>query len=439
MLKYSVKFDLYPQKNSAGLTENRPIRMRVAYSGNRVELRVGYSVDSEKWDSSSERAVRNTKNRYNQTANEINKAIENCQDVIDNLFIRFEQIDKKIPTPAELRDAFNNQMGRVKPVIEEVVAEPRKEEVVARTFFEVFDEFTATMGRMNSWTTATYTKFNSIRLHLHNYNPDLPLNDLTDLDLQGFIESLQASDLRNTTISKYIGFVRWFLRWAYGKDYYNGKLHESFRPKLKGIDGNSKEVIHLTWKELLHLLDFEFPENRPSLPAVRDVFCFCCFTGLRYSDVAKLRRSDVRDNCIKVVTQKTIDGLTIELNDYSRAILDKYKDVKFSKNLALPVISNAKMNEHLKVMGELAGLDEPQRIVFFKGNQRHEMTFPKYALLTSHCGRRTFIVIALYLGISAEVVMKWTGHSDFKAMKPYVKIIDELKVQEMTKFNKKRE
>ena len=94
------------------------------------------------------------------------------------------------------------------------------------------------------------------------------------------------------------------------------------------------------------------------------------------------------------------------------------------------------MNEHLKTMGEVVGLDEPQRIVYFKGSQRYEEVYPKYALLTTHCGRRTFIVNALRLGVPSEVIMKWTGHSDYKAMKPYIKIVDKLKVSEMDKFNK---
>lgn len=184
------------------------------------------------------------------------------------------------------------------------------------------------------------------------------------------------------------------------------------------------------------LMDWQAPADKAYLDRVRDVFCFCCFTGLRYSDVAKLTRSDIRDSYFTIVTQKTSDFVKIELNNYSRSILEKYADFPFENNKALPVISNAKMNEYLKELGRLAGLDEPQRVVYFMGNRRHEEVFPKYALLTTHAGRRTFVVNALYLGIPAEVIMRWTGHSDFKSMKPYTKIVDTLKEQEMEKFNR---
>ena len=136
-----------------------------------------------------------------------------------------------------------------------------------------------------------------------------------------------------------------------------------------------------------------------------------------------------------MVTQKTHDGLRIELNDHAQAILDKYKNDNIKGDLALPVISNVKMNEQLKVMGQVCGIDEPTRIVYFIGHERHEQVFPKWALLTTHCGRRTFVVTALQLGIPSEVIMKWTGHSDMKAMKPYMAIVDELKAKAMERFN----
>ncbi|MBQ6910713.1 MAG: hypothetical protein IJQ35_00950 [Bacteroidales bacterium] len=40
-----------------------------------------------------------------------------------------------------------------------------------------------------------------------------------------------------------------------------------------------------------------------------------------------------------------------------------------------------------------------------------------------------------FLCISPNIVMKWTGHSDYKAMKPYIDIVDSIKAESMTKFN----
>lgn len=66
---------------------------------------------------------------------------------------------------------------------------------------------------------------------------------------------------------------------------------------------------------------------------------------------------------------------------------------------------------------------------------RQERVVPKYQAITTHAGRRTFVVNALRLGIPPSVVMEWTGHSDYKAMKPYIKIVDESKAVNMRRFN----
>lgn len=87
------------------------------------------------------------------------------------------------------------------------------------------------------------------------------------------------------------------------------------------------------------------------LERVRDVFLFQCFTGLRYSDVFNLKRSDIKDNHIEITTVKTADSLIIELNKHSKSILYKYKDIPFENDKVLPVITNQKMNEYLKELG----------------------------------------------------------------------------------------
>lgn len=136
-----------------------------------------------------------------------------------------------------------------------------------------------------------------------------------------------------------------------------------------------------------------------------------------------------------MTTIKTADSLIIELNDQSKAILDKYKDEEFEGDRVLPMITNQRMNKYIKELGQLAGIDEPVRITNYKGNERIDEVKTKYELLCTHTGRRTFICNALSLGIPVNVVMKWTGHSDYKSMKPYIDVVDEIKVKSMEKFN----
>ena len=56
-------------------------------------------------------------------------------------------------------------------------------------------------------------------------------------------------------------------------------------------------------------------------------------------------------------------------------------------------------------------------------------------LIGTRTGRRTVIVNTLSLDITPNIVTKWTGHSDYKAMKPYIDIVDSIKASSMTKFD----
>ena len=165
------------------------------------------------------------------------------------------------------------------------------------------------------------------------------------------------------------------------------------------------------------------------------MFLFCCFSGLRHSDAYNLRRSDVKEDHIEVTTVKTADSISIELNSVTKEILKRYADVPLKDNRALTVFTNQAMNRYLKELCRLAGIDDEIRITTYKGNERLDEIKHKWELVGTHTGRRTFIVNALSLGIPPNIVMKWTGHSDYKAMKPYIDIVDSIKADSMTKFD----
>jgi len=183
------------------------------------------------------------------------------------------------------------------------------------------------------------------------------------------------------------------------------------------------------------LKEFSIPAEKSYLDRVRDVFRFCCVTGLRYSDAFNLRRADIKEDYIEVTTQKTTDSLRIPLNTPASAILEKYKNVPFENGKALPVISNQKMNDYLRELCQLAGIDAPVRITTIRGNVRTDEIIPKYKLIGTHAARRTFVTTMLSKGISAEVVMKITGHSSYSAMKPYIEIVSSARANAMQVLN----
>ncbi len=408
-----------------------PIRMRVTFNSKRIDFFTGYRTDVDKWDAENQRAT--AMNKYMQTANEINDYLDFLKNAINQVFHKYEFMET-MPTREQIRHDFNERISQGMDEnqrnddTDKEVTTPKKD-----IFWVAFKEFIKVNGRQNDWTDATYEKFEAMKNHLKDFRDGLTFEYFDEEGLLAYVDFLRDTEnMKNSTIGKQISFLKWFLRWCYFRGFHENRAYETFKPKLKSTQ---KKVIFLTREELTQLEKCKIPEEQGYLRRVRDVFLFCCYTGLRHSDVYNLRKSDVKEDHIEVTTIKTHDSLVIELNKYSKAILDKYKDEDFENYKVLPVISNQKMNVYLHELCKLAKIDEPIRQTYYKGNERIDKVEPKYKLIGTHAGRRTFICNALSLGIPAQVVMKWTGHSDYKAMKPYIDIADKIKAKAMEKFN----
>ena len=424
-IKRNIIFTLESKKKDGVLiVENVPIRMRVNFASKRIEFTTGYRIDAAKWDTDKQRVRNGCTNKLKQSASEINASLLGYYTEVQEIFKKFE-VEEIMPTPEQIKEAFN--------ALHKPIEEVKQRKSTPNVFYKAFDEFVRDCGRQNDWTDSTYEKFAAVKNHLMNFRDGLTFDFFDEKGLNDYVTYLRdVKEMRNSTIGKQLSFLKWFLRWAFKKGLHQNNAYDSYKPKLKSTQ---KKIIFLTWEELNKLREFEIPAAKQALDRVRDVFLFQCFTGLRYSDVFNLRRSDIKDDHIEVTTVKTSDSLIIELNKHSKAILDKYKDVAFEDDKVLPVITNQKMNDYLKELAELAGIDEPVRQTYYRGNERIDEVTPKYALLGTHASRRTFICNALALGIPPQVVMKWTGHSDYKAMKPYIDIADDIKANAMSKFN----
>lgn len=405
------------------IIENLPIRIRVSYEARRLEILTGYSVDLVMWDSDAERVKKNTTNRKKEKASDINAFLNRACYEIDESFKEFEVVDH-IPTRKELEETYLRRMqGR---------GADKKLRKVSR-FWEAMTQFKVAESKKNSWQYSTIQKFNTLEQHIKAYKEQPRFEDFTDRGITAFVGVLiEKEHLSNATVLKQLGYLKWFLKWAAVNKYHNVMDFKNYKPHLATT---KKKVIFLSIDEIKRLLAAEIPPTRPALERVRDVFVFCCFTGLRHSDAFNLRRSDIKDDCIEVTTKKTADSLVIDLSNVSKGILEKYKDIPFPDNKALPVISNQKMNDYLEELCKLAGLDEEIRLTSYHGGKRTDEVKKKYELLTTHSARRSFICNSLAAGIPVNVVMKWTGHSDYQAMKPYIDVADSIKAKEMDKLN----
>ena len=415
VVKYRAQFLLDKEKDSF----SAKLRYRIKWGKNIVAFGLGYRIDIEKWSLESQRCKNNTTHGKNKTpASVINRTIQKYEDAFLKIKNRSESEAIDL-APEEFRNLFNIEIGK------EVSTKTK-----SSSFFEIYDIFIFDEAQNNQWNKRTIQKMQTQKKVLYEFDFEMRFEKFNEEYISSYQKFLEDKDHKNSTISKELAALKWFLKWAKRKGYNKFSEFELFKPKIKNIQ---KKIIFLNQSELKKLREFEIPEENKNLEKIRDIFLFRCFTGLRYSDVFNLKKANIRENYIEVTTLKTSENLIIELNKLSKNILERYKDIEGEK--ALPVISNQKMNDYLKELAELAGINDLVTTTYYKGNVRFEEITPKYALLGTHAGRRTFVCNALSLGIPPNVVMKWTGHSDYKSMKPYIDIADEIKATAMDKFN----
>ncbi len=443
-----VKFYLSPQANKAG---EYPIRVSISVNGARYLTTAEYKVAGSAWvdklpddDPRKEKEKDYVVGKYTNSKGISSKVINARLNKIKGHFAEYELNKKGKPSEAELKEQFAVALGKAD--IEEEAPSP------AITIFGRLEEFKREQSLANQWAYGTMQCWKTFGNHLQDFNKIISFEDFDEDGITKFILYLRGTlNMEEKTVQKQYSNLKWFLNWAIRKGYTNQDYINRYKVKFKVLE---KPVIFLTKEELLKLYNYEIPANgakvklmdnsgneyekqvhdASGLAKTRDLFCFCAFTSLRYSDMANLRRNDIKDGILYITTQKTNDRIPIDLNAFAKEILDKYANQHFLDNLALPVISNQKMNKYLKDLGELCGFKDPIKRVCFRGGKRIEETYPKYEMLGTHAGRRTFICFALSSGIPPQVVMKWTGHSDYSAMKPYIDIAEKTKANAMSLF-----
>lgn len=415
--KRSITFRLKSSKATS-----TKILIRASWCGNRVEFYTPHTIDPKQWDSHRQRA-KGEKNNEGVSVSVINSDLNTLYTYIDDIFHQFEFVDKRPPTAEELKSLYNDAIGKetAKDIGDRVF-------LTLRAAYQEFLKFKR--GKIEHGTFKHYiTLGNHLDKH---FSASFELEQVNRKALQGFQDYLlNEAKLRNVTTERVVNFFRTFLRWASEQNLYSGDAHIKFVPKLKGT--KAKEIIILTKEELQILADYRFTDKQKNLEIARDLLLFGCYTGLRYSDIKALTKANIVDDKIQLITIKDTDTLSIELNSVSRAIIEKYKD--FDTKRLLPAYSNQKQNQYLKIVGRLAGLNAPTSTTYYDADGRNTEVKPKWQMLTTHIARRTFISNALSLGIPVSMVMGWSGHSDYKAMEPYIKMIDKQKRQAMDKLD----
>ncbi|MFZ4263817.1 site-specific integrase [Sphingobacterium sp. HJSM2_6] len=426
IIKRNIIFSLEKRKkNGLEIVENLPIRVRIIYAGERLDLFTGYRVDLIKWDEGKQRVKPSTTNKLKQAASEINASLTKIESIIQDIFKVYE-VKEEIPSLSVLKEDINAKIKIQTPIVEN--------KTIKINFFETFNQFLRECAKEDNWTISTIKKYTTLRNNLEKFDRRISLDSFDHKKLEKYLDYLVTKHkYKNTTLEKHLKFLKRFLKWGVNKGLISNDDYKSYFPKIKKV---SKKVIFLTKDDIDRIKRFQIPSEKQYLERVRDVLIFSCFSGMRYSDLYALTWDDMKSDSLEFITKKTDDKIIVELNDHTRAIIEKYRYTRFPKNKVLPVISNQKYNDYLKELGELIGFNDTVKEVYFRGNDRLESVKPMCSHFTSHIGRRSFICNGLYMGIPVHIMMKWTGHSDYDSMRPYIDTVDSMRSKAMEIFNK---
>ena len=415
------------------IIENVPILLEFRFDGFRVKYPVGYRIDLDKWNESEQRVKRNNFNKDGIGSNIINKRIQDISDQLNPIYESAIEKGFEI-NPKYIISEINDFLKAKDKIIEKDIIKKDIQFYLSMYIQKRMDK--------KEWSIGTKKKYEVLKNHLKKFNLNLHFNDITTDLLQSFVSfSWETLKHNNVTNEKNLKLFLSFLRWAKDKGYNTKFDFEKFKQSYKGNDTSARQnnIVFLSWDELQHLNNFDFSENKRH-ERIRDIFCFCCFTSLRYSDILNLKKSDVKTSpqgkiFIQFTTIKTNDSIDIELNKYALVIFEKYKDNPTKSNKLFPVPTNQKYNDYVKEVCKKVGFTDKITLTDYKGNERKETTFEKWQIVSTHTARKTFITNALYLGIQPDIIRSWTGHKDHKTLELYIKIVNEQKSIEMDKFN----
>lgn len=396
--RFSVTYFLRKARtNKAGLT---PILARITTNGISKEIYIQCSVPADKWSQSKERATGKDK-----LCQQVNSYLDDYRARI--LAVRQEliskgyegnciQIKERLQNPTTLSIMFLAEL--------EKYCEKRQAEVGVRITQLTANKYHRVLRYLREYVASAYRK------------EDLLLSAVGYEFLDGFNTFLQtAHRCKHNGAVNLLDCVKNFTRYCLRNEWIEKDPFRNY--KLK--EEHNKEKDHLTREELETLVQKRLPNER--LDRIRDVFAFCCLTGLAFTDAEHLRREHIRtdDNgttWIYKPREKTAVMSRIPLLPYPMILLEKYeRDAELrATGKLLPVPSNQKMNAYLKEIADLCNI-------------------PKN--LTTHVARHTFACLAVEYGMPIDVLAKILGHSNTNMTRHYAKFSEQLIGREMQKMN----
>ncbi|MEQ8624640.1 MAG: site-specific integrase [Vicingaceae bacterium] len=394
--KLSILFLLQKARvNKKGIC---PLRCRITFQSKRKEFSTGLFINPKYWHPKIQKAKPS-----NQENNYINSQISLIKQKINQAFLMLQVNESSF----DVEDVYLNYIGKPthnnKTFLEVLmVHNNRMEKLVGINYAKrYYQKWNGTYTLLQKFIKSQYDK-NDIALN------SLSIKFLDDLDY--YLKSKRNQ--KQITVNKCIQRVRKIIKLSISEGFLDKDPFLSYRPRRY-----LKQIIYLTQSELDSLQNYSFAQKR--LQQVKDMFIFCCYTGLAFQEMDSLSKKHIiigfdGNNWIEMYRKKTSASISIPILPRAQEILYKYQS---DEEKLLPKISNQKFNSYLKEIAEIVGIQKK---------------------LTHHIARKTFATtILLYNNVPIEIVSELLGHSKIAiTQEHYAKVVKKSISNHMEKLSK---
>ncbi len=409
--KYNLNFRIEKRKSGKEGAE-LPINADITFCGKRIFFFTGHRIGEHQWNKETQMVRRPNFNEAEVSASDINARLSKIRTALDQVFASLEHYGMT-PTPNNVREGLRKELDEER-VTRKTVAEYYQMLIDERDEERRIDPKTA------QWSKPTSTKHKTILRRLNEFRKKLYFEDITVDFLEKFEVYLIQQDLTNAYVTQLMKSMKGFFNWAAKKGYNPCTAYNDYTPRFRDDSKKSgrSNRFPLTIEDLEAIKAFQTPSQ--AIDRTRNVFLFCCYSGMRFGDAMQMRWCDIINDCVDFVAEKTNQRIAFPLNNFLRSILAKYGPAENPQDRVFPQISNQKFNEQMKIVGQLADLTDDWKLTRQVGNHVDEKIVPRYAKLSSHLGRHTFTSRAASLGAPSETIRSITGHTTDKMMGNYV-------------------
>ncbi|MBN8572011.1 MAG: site-specific integrase, partial [Ignavibacteria bacterium] len=278
-------------------------------------------------------------------------------------------------------------------------------------FMQLADERKNSKANYGNWTS-TYKHL--VGYLSTKYNPDtFKLSDVDDDFLKGFKSYLDTELLtKSNSMLSENSKASYFLKFrACIREAFNNKLiDDNPFTRVKGFKGSEPQREYLTKEEMNKL-----GQTECRYPVLKRAFMFSCITGLRWSDIFKMKWSEIVDNengsRIIFKQKKTKEQEYLDLNPQARELLGTKRASEERVFIGLRYSNYMNM--------------ELQRWVLKAGITKQ---------VTFHCARHSFATYLITNDVDLYVIQKLLGHKNILTTQIYAKVIDQKKKDAVNKI-----